>query len=161
MNLQISKSLIIISSFWIYKYKKYNNVIKELIFKLGESNVIIKDHPSSHLTKTDLHKLYKINRENILDKNMDLEKYITSNINFINSVYGPTSAALKYSSLMNIPTYCFSSIFMNKSDCRYTNEYFKMNNVTILADLEKPTIKKKPIFSGNNKIEDVLIQIIN
>lgn len=159
-DLNTNKSLIILSSFWIDKYKNYNNTIKNLINKLGVRNVVIKDHPSSQLTNTDLQKLYGVKRENVLDNNIDLEKYITSNLDFIKNVFGPTSAALKYSSFMNIPTYCFSSIFMNEDDLRYTNEYFKMNNVVILADLEKQIMKKNLIFSGKYKIEDVLIKIL-
>ena len=160
-DLKTNKSLIILSSFWIDKYKGYNNTIKNLINKIGLRNVVVKDHPSSQITNTDLQKLYGVKRENVLDKNLDLEKYITSNLDFIKKVYGPTSAALKYSSFMNIPTYCYSSLFMNEGDSRYTKEYFKMNNVVILTDLEKQTIKKNLIFSGKHKIEDVLFKILN
>ena len=77
-NKKLLKAIkIILSSYWIDIYKNYNFIVKAII-KLGMGNVTIKTTRTSY-TKLDLQKVYGVNVENILDKNLDLEKYIASN----------------------------------------------------------------------------------
>ena len=154
--------MIILSSFWIDKYTKYNLTIRRLIDLLGKENILVKDHPMSNYSNEEIMKIYGLNSKNILDKEIDLENYIEKNLDSISSVYGPTSASLKYSSFMKIPTFCFSTIFMNEENIRYTEEYFKFNDITLLKNINN-TMKNDSIFDSKKlpKIEQVISYILN
>tara|TARA_B100001059_G_scaffold51041_1_gene44472 strand:+ start:3389 stop:4486 length:1098 start_codon:yes stop_codon:yes gene_type:complete len=156
------KHLIILSSFWIDKYSKYNLTIKKLIDLLGRKNILVKDHSMSDYSNKEIMQLYDITSKSILNKEISLENYIEKNLDSISSVYGPTSASLKYSSFMGIPTYCFSSIFMDKENIKYTEEYFKFNNVTILKNLNNNTYEDR-VFEAKKlpEIKQVINYILN
>ena len=156
------KYLIILSSFWIEKYSKYNLTIRKLIDLLGIENILVKDHPMSNYSNEEIMKLYDLNSTNILDKKIDLEDYIEKNLDSISSVYGPTSASLKYSSFMRIPTFCFSTMFMNEENIRYTEEYFKFNDITILKNINN-TMNNDSIINSKKlpEIKQVISYILN
>ncbi len=157
-----NKHLMILSSFWIDKYPEYNLIIRELIDLLGRDNILVKDHPMSNYSNEEIMKLYDLNSTNILDKKIDLEDYIEKNLDSISSVYGPTSASLKYSSFMRIPTFCFSSIFMDKENIKYTQEYFKFNDITILKNLNNNAHEDR-VFEAKKlpNIKQVINYILN
>ena len=147
------KYLIILSSYWIDISSEYNETIKDMINKFGKNNLVLKDHPMSNYSNTELSKIYNIDEKVFINKKTSLEEYFVNNFKTIKSVIGPTSAALKYASFMNIPTYCYSNLFMDDDYINYTQKYFERHDIIYFKN--KGKIQEKSQSKPQNKTNTI------
>ena len=154
------KHLLILSSYWESIFSDYNKIIIRLINEIGLENLLIKDHPTSPLNGTQIKSKYGINDYNIISKNISLENYLIDNKRKIKTVLGPTSAALKYSSFLEINSFCYSNLFMSQKHYKdYSNEYFQLNNIKMLKSISEFKKSKNLKFKIIKKREKSLISV--
>ena len=131
------KHLILIVSQWINTFSSYRDTVLLLIGMYGKDNILVKDHPLSDLNEYDLVRLFDLDKINIIPKDVSFENYIDENFNKLQVIYGPTSAALKYSSFLGLEVVCYQNLFSKNIFYRnHTLKYFRFhNNIKIIKDL--------------------------
>lgn len=119
---------------------QYLDFLKKSINYFNDNKIkfIVKDHPSSIYSNEELINIFKLKKNQHLDKYIHIEDYFIRNYSKISCIYGPNTTALRSANFLELNNVCYHLIFEKREIyIKHVENYFKSTETILISNIDE------------------------